>query len=223
MIPLKDKNPTSRIPVVNISIIVLNVTAFLYELSLGEELGNFFMQYGVVPYYFSEALVSGAYIPSLFVSPFSSMFLHGGIMHLGGNMLYLWIFGDNVEDKLGRGRYVLFYLLCGLTASIAHILIAPGSEVPTVGASGAISGVLGAYLLMFPRARVLTVIPIFFFLQVAELPALVVLGLWFVLQFFNGLAALGPETAGMGGVAWWAHIGGFVAGLLLVKPFRKFQ
>ncbi|MCI0706288.1 MAG: rhomboid family intramembrane serine protease [Ignavibacteriae bacterium] len=223
MIPLKDKNPTHRVPVVNISIIVLNVVAFLYELSLGPELESFFYVYGVVPNTVSTAFSEMSLNGGVLISLFSSMFLHGGFLHLGGNMLYLWVFGDNVEDKLGHGRYALFYILCGLGATVAHIVISPNSPIPTVGASGAISGVLGAYLLMFPRARVVTVIPIFFFLQVAELPALVVLGLWFVLQFFNGLASLGPETAGMGGVAWWAHIGGFVAGLGLVLPFRKFR
>jgi membrane associated rhomboid family serine protease len=223
MIPLRDKNPTHLVPVVNISIIVINIAFFLYELSLGPALDSFFQEYGVVPRLISSAFVNTSFGVSEFISLFSSMFLHGGFIHLGGNMLYLWIFGDNVEDKLGHGRYAVFYLLCGLTATASHIIISPNSSVPTVGASGAISGVLGAYLLMFPRARVITLIPIMFFLQVAELPALVVLGLWFVLQFFNGLAAIGPETAGMGGVAWWAHIGGFVTGLALVAPFRKFR
>ncbi|MFH0989766.1 MAG: rhomboid family intramembrane serine protease [bacterium] len=169
MIPLKDRNPTRRIPFV------------------------------------------------------SSLFLHGGWLHLGGNMLYLWIFGDNVEDKLGHGRFIVFYLLTGFSASVLHIVIDPGSAIPTIGASGAISGVLGAYLLLFPGVRVLTVIPIFIFLQFVELPALVILGFWFVMQFFNGILSLGFETSGMGGVAWWAHIGGFAAGLILVMPFRKYQ
>ena len=151
------------------------------------------------------------------------MFLHGGWLHLGGNMLYLWIFGDNVEDKLGHIRYLAFYIVCGLAASILHVFVDSTSIVPTVGASGAIAGVLGAYLLLFPRARVVTLIPIFVFIQVAELPALLVLGFWFVMQFFNGLMSLGYQTAGMGGVAWWAHIGGFVAGLALVIPLRKFR
>ena len=223
MIPIKDNNPTHLIPVVNISIIVANVLFFVYELSLGPELDAFFYEYGVVPRFISTAFVNMSFGAGEFISLFSSMFLHGGFLHLGGNMLYLWIFGDNVEDKLGHGRYALFYLLCGLTATFAHIILSPNSAIPTVGASGAISGVLGAYLLMFPRARVVTIIPILFFIQVAELPALVVLGLWFILQFFNGLASLGPETAGMGGVAWWAHIGGFIAGFIFVLPFRKFR
>jgi membrane associated rhomboid family serine protease len=136
-------------------------------------------------------------------------------------MLYLWIFGDNIEDKLGHGRYFAFYVLCGLAAGALHVFIDPMSGIPTVGASGAISGVLGAYLLLFPRARVLTVIPVFVFIQLAELPAVIVLGFWFVIQFFNGLVSFGYETGGMGGVAWWAHIGGFLAGLVLILPFRK--
>lgn len=223
MIPLRDKNPTDRVPFVNISIIVLNVAAFVYELSLGPRLEVFFFQFGLVPQSFLASINSYEIITNSFTPLFTSMFLHGGWMHLGGNMLYLWIFGDNVEDKIGHGRYLLFYLLCGIAASFLHVLIDPTSTIPTVGASGAISGILGAYLIMFPRARVVTVIPIFVFLHVAELPALFVLGFWFVIQFFNGLLSLGYQTAGMGGVAWWAHIGGFVAGLVLVIPFRKFK
>jgi len=223
VIPLKDKNPTQRVPVVNIALIVANIAVFLYEVSLGPRIEQFFLTFGVVPSDIVESLTSGQ-IRLGAVSPFfTSMFLHGGWLHLAGNMLYLWVFGDNVEDKLGHGRYLVFYLVCGLAASLLHVFIAPSSSMPTVGASGAISGVLGAYLLMFPRARVLTVIPIFFFLQFAELPALVVLGFWFVMQFFNGLISLGYETGGMGGVAWWAHVGGFVAGLILILPFRKYR
>lgn len=223
MIPLRDKNPTHRVPIVNLGIIVVNVVVFLYELSLSErELERFFLQFGVVPHALTTALYSFDFGVGTILPLFSSMFLHGGWLHLGGNMLYLWVFGDNVEDKLGHGRYALFYVLTGLAASCVHVIIDPMSKIPTVGASGAISGILGAYLIMFPGARVVTLIPVFMFLQVAELPALVVLGLWFVLQFFNGIASLGYDTAGMGGVAWWAHIGGFVAGLIFVKPFRKF-
>ena len=223
MIPLRDKNPTQKTPVVNIMLIVLNAALFLYQVSLGPAVEQFFFEFGVVPH----DVVSALSDPSTYIEGilpfFSSMFLHGGWLHLGGNMLYLWIFGDNVEDKLGHGRYILFYLLCGLVAGVAHVVIDVHSEIPTVGASGAISGVLGAYLVMFPKARVVTVIPLFIFLQIAELPALVVLGFWFVMQFFNGLVSLGFETGGMGGVAWWAHIGGFLTGLALVVPFRKFQ
>lgn len=223
MIPLKDKNPTRTVPVVNVTLILINIGVFLYEVSLGKELGHFIDQFGLipartVPSFTQLQLSAGAIVPI-----FSSLFIHGGWLHLGGNMLYLWIFGDNVEDKLGHTRYLAFYLICGSAASALHMVIDPMSPVPTVGASGAISGVLGAYLLMFPRARVVTVIPIFIFLQIAELPALLVLGFWFVMQFFNGLISLGYETAGMGGVAWWAHVGGFISGLVLVRPFRLFR
>jgi len=223
LIPLRDINPTHRLPVINVAVIVVNVAAFLYEFSLGPQLEELFATYAVVPRNVVSAIGGQPFHFAPILSLFTSMFLHGGFLHLGGNMLYLWIFGDNVEDKLGHGRYLLFYLLSGLIASIVHIVVDPTSTVPTVGASGAISGILAAYLFMFPRARVVTVIPIFVFLQVAELPALIVLGMWFVLQFFNGFISLGYETAGMGGVAWWAHIGGFVAGLVLVIPFRKFR
>jgi hypothetical protein len=223
VIPLRDINPTRRLPVVNVAIIVANVAAFLYEVSLGPRLDAFFATYAVIPYNITALFAGPAFHVTPLASLFTSMFLHGGWLHLGGNMLYLWIFGDNVEDKMGHTRYLVFYILCGLAASIVHIIVDPLSVMPTVGASGAISGVLAAYLLMFPRARVVTVIPILVFLQVAELPALIVLGMWFVLQFFNGLVSLGYETAGMGGVAWWAHIGGFVTGFVLVIPFRKFQ
>lgn len=223
MIPLKDKNPTHRTPIVNIAIIVANVAAFVYEVSLGPQLESFFFQYGVVPRVFLDSLDSFEIVPGSIIPLFTSMFLHGGWLHLGGNMLYLWIFGDNVEDKLGHGRYFLFYICCGIAASLLHIILDPTSTIPTVGASGAISGILGGYLLMFPGARVVTVIPVFMFMQVAELPALLVLGFWFIIQFFNGLLSLGYHTAGMGGVAWWAHIGGFIAGLILTVPFRKFR
>lgn len=223
MIPLKDTNPTRRVPVVNIAFIIVNIAVFLYQVSLGRGLEGFLYTFGVVPDTFVTSVYAFQISPEVIFPLFSSMFLHGGWLHLGGNMLYLWVFGDNVEDKLGHVRYFVFYLLCGLAAWTAHIIIDPHSTIPTIGASGAISGVLGAYLLMFPGARVLTLIPIFIFLQFTELPALVVLGFWFVMQFFNGLISLGYQTGGMGGVAWWAHIGGFIAGLVLVFPFKKFR
>ena len=219
MIPLRDINPTRTAPLVNVAIIVVNVAAFLYEVSLGQHLELLFSEYAVIPQHIVASL-SNFHVNAL-ASLFTSMFLHGGWLHLGGNMLYLWIFGDNVEEKMGHGRYLIFYLLCGLTATAVHIVVDPASTMPTVGASGAISGVLAAYLFMFPKAKGVTLIPIFVFLQVAELPAIVVLGMWFILQFFNGLISLGFETAGMGGVAWWAHIGGFAAGAILFLPFKK--
>jgi len=220
MIPLRDRNPTRRTPVINIAIIIINVVVFLFQLSLGKEAESLYYQLGVIPRdvvaHFRNMELTSAIIPM-----FTSMFMHAGWLHLGGNMLYLWIFGDNVEDRVGRFRYVVFYLVCGLAATSAHILIDPSSEIPTVGASGAISGVLAAYLLMFPKARVVTIIPVFLFLQVAELPALIVLGFWFVMQFFSGVVSLGSDSIAAGGVAWWAHIGGFVAGVALVRPFWK--
>jgi membrane associated rhomboid family serine protease len=157
-------------------------------------------------------------VPAL-ATPFTSMFMHAGLMHLVGNMLYLWIFGDNVEDRMGHVKYAVFYVLCGVGAAAAHTAIDPTSQVPTVGASGAIAGVLGAYLLAFPRAQVSTLVPLGFFITVARLPALIVLGFWFVLQFISGLGSLSMRQ--MGGVAWWAHIGGFVVGMALLFVFQK--
>ena len=222
MIPLKDRNPTRRFPFVTILLIAANILIFLYELSLGPRLEGFMARYSVIPVSIVQALTSGLSNPRALITLFTSLFIHGGWLHVGGNMLYLWIFGDNVEDKLGHFRYFIFYIICGLAASALHIYFAPASTMPTIGASGAISGVLGAYLLMFPRARVLTLIPIFIFIKLAELPAYLILIFWFILQFFNGVLSLGNEAAGMGGVAWWAHVGGFLTGLILVFPFRKY-
>jgi membrane associated rhomboid family serine protease len=223
MIPLKDKNPTRLFPYVNLALIAANILVFLYEVSQGPELSLIFDRFAVIPVNVVTAL-SGR---GIFVQPlqalFTSMFLHGGWLHLGGNMLYLWVFGDNIEDKLGHLRYLVFYLIAGVFASAAYIYFDPHSSIPSVGASGAISGVLGAYILLFPKARIVTLIPIFIFLQFAELPAFIVIGLWFILQFFNGLASLGYQTAQSGGIAWWAHVGGFVAGMLLVFPLRKYR
>lgn len=223
MIPLKDRNPTRGIPFVTIALIAVNIVVFLYEISLGEGLELFFQHFGAVPRSVVSSLTPGRFLPGAVFPLLTSMFVHGGWLHLIGNMLYLWVFGDNVEEKLGRFRFLLFYVVCGLAASSLHVIVDPLSAIPMVGASGAISGVLGAYMVMFPRARVVTLIPIFVFLQVAELPALVVLGFWFVMQFFNGVLSLGYAAGGMGGVAWWAHIGGFICGLALVVPFRRFR
>jgi membrane associated rhomboid family serine protease len=223
MIPLRDKNPTQLVPFINVALIVANVAVFLYQVTSGEGVGLIFQRFAVIPADLSAMYTQG-HIQILTVGKlFTSMFLHGGWLHLGGNMLYLWVFGDNIEDKLGHTRYFLFYVICGVISTVAHVLIEPQTTIPMVGASGAISGVLGAYLVLFPKARVLTVIPIFVFLQFAELPAIVVLGLWFVLQFFNGLASIGFQTAGAGGVAWWAHVGGFIAGIILILPMRKYR
>ena len=187
------------------------MAAFIYELSLGPHLQGFIQQAAFVPARFVE---SGSLLGES-RSVMISMFLHGGWAHLLGNMLYLWIFGDNVEDRLGHLKYLVFYLGAGWVATLTHAAANPGSVIPSIGASGAIAGVLGAYLVMFPRARVVTLIPLGFFIRMAELPALLVLGFWFVLQIFNGAISIGAHTAQTAGVAWWAHIGGFVAGIVV--------
>lgn len=203
MIPLKDDNPRSAFPVLTITLIAVNILAFLLELQFGLE--YVVMKYGAIPI----EIVNGQDLETMF----TSMFLHGGFMHLAGNMLYLWIFGDNIESYLGRFKFILFYLICGLIAILAHIFMSGSSEVPMVGASGAISGILGAYLIKYPKAKVLVLIPIIFFITVRRIPALFVLGFWFIMQLFSGVVTIGGEG---GGVAFWAHIGGFVAGLGLI-------
>jgi membrane associated rhomboid family serine protease len=210
MIPIRDENPTHITPVVNYLLIALNVIAFIAQLTLGATDDAAVYQFALVPAELTRNLS-----PFNIATIFTSMFMHGGLAHIAGNMLYLWIFGDNVEDALGHGRYLFFYLLGGIVASGAHILTNPASQIPTVGASGAIAAVLGAYLILYPRSRVLTLIPLGFFLRLTMLPAIIVLGLWFVLQLFQGVLALGGPD--VGGIAFWAHIGGFVAGLVLAK------
>ena len=212
MLPLSDHNPSRTMPVVNIVLIAANVFMFFWELSLGPRLEPVLFDVAFIPARFWYAPIHPVNIIGVFVS----MFLHGGWLHLGGNMLYLWIFGDNIEDRLGHFRYLIFYVLCGIAATFAHAFFNPSSRMPAIGASGAIAGVLGAYLLLFPRAQVTTVIPIFFFITVREIPAVIVLGLWFVLQLFTGVASLGVAEARAGGVAYFAHIGGFVAGMALI-------
>jgi len=220
MIPLRDDNPTEITPIVTVATIVMCVLVFLYEISLPAQSNEVFVyMYGAIP-----AAVFG-YVqlpPELMSLPvygtlFSSMFLHGGWMHLIGNMLYLWIFGNNIEDVMGHGKFIVFYATCGVVAALSHGLIDPESTIPMIGASGAISGVLGAYLMLFPRARVLVFIPIGFFSQLIHVPAAVVLGLWFLMQVFSGGMSLGNEG---GGVAFFAHIGGFVAGMVLIGFFK---
>ncbi|MBW1992430.1 MAG: rhomboid family intramembrane serine protease [Deltaproteobacteria bacterium] len=213
MIPLRDSIPSSRPPVVNYTIIGLNVVIFLFEVSLGPHLQEFVAALGFIPARFLVHLRQGDLAASL-LPLFTSMFLHGGWFHLIANMWSLYIFGDNVEDTFGHGRFLVFYLTCGLLAAFAQLVSAPSSRVPMVGASGAIAGVMGAYFSLFPWARVLTLVPVFFFV-VIEIPAYVFLGLWFLFQFMSGTATIG--TAQVGGVAFWAHVGGFVAGFLLVR------
>jgi len=205
-----------------IGIISANVLAFFYELGLGPKLQSFLMVYGLVPVkvtYFGQ--IPGIELGDVVVPFFTSMFLHGGWFHLIGNMWFLWIFGDNIEDRLGHGCFLLFYLLCGIGASVAHIAFNPESGIPSIGASGAIAGVLGAYMISFPMARVVTLVPLFFFLEVLYLPAFLFLFYWFFIQLFNGTLAIALSTQTGGGVAWWAHVGGFITGVVLVLLFPK--
>lgn len=219
MIPLHDDNPTVITPYLTITFIVMCVLVFLWEVSLGKNMQQAVFSYGVIPavlFEHKQLHPDLAAVPA-WLTVFTSMFLHGGWMHLIGNMLYLWIFGNNIEDAMGHVRFVVFYLLCGIAAAMAQALPNPESAIPMIGASGAISGVLGAYLLLFPHARVLVAIPFGFYLHTVRLPAGWVLGFWFVLQLLNSAVASGGEK---GGVAWGAHIGGFVAGMALIPLFK---
>ncbi len=198
----------------NFGLIALNSAVFLYQLSLGEQLTDFVYAYGLIPFRFLHMVPRD---PAELLTPLSAMFLHGGWAHLLGNMLYLHIFGDNIEDRLGHGRYLLFYLACGVLSFLAQVAFQPHSMVPNVGASGAIAGLLGAYFLLFPRARVLTLLPLLFFFPLVEIPAFFFLGIWFLIQFLSGASTIGRTSALAGGVAWWAHIGGFLAGMLLLR------
>jgi membrane associated rhomboid family serine protease len=220
--PLKDNIPTRGFPAVNIWLIIVNVVCFAYEFKLGAGLDGFIQLYGFVPARFMAAQAENILDLPRFVPIFSSMFLHGGVLHLVSNMWMLWIFGDNIEDSMGHSRYLMFYLLCGTVSVLAQAVANPASPVPLVGASGAISGVLGAYFLLYPRARILTLVPVFFFFYMIELPAFIFLGLWMLLQVLQGYAYLmAAKGAAVGGVAWWAHVGGFAAGVLLINFFRE--
>ena len=225
VIPIRDLNKTRRTPIVTWGLIGANVLVFIATLSTGaEEAENLVMRFGVIP----DVLVHGAWSEprslggalGSWVTPFTSMFLHGGLLHLASNMLFLHVFGDNVEDVLGRVRFLLFYVLCGLGAVFGHVLVEPSGMVPMIGASGAISGVLAAYVTLFPHARIVTLIPIFIFIHFMEVPAGIFIVLWFVLQLVLGYLSLGVLEGG-GGVAWFAHIGGFLAGLIFIRLFYK--
>lgn len=210
MIPLRDVIPSRTTPVVTIGLIVVNVVVFLYELSLGDSLDQFIRVWGLVPAEFSLVTLA------------TSMFLHGGILHAAGNMLYLWIFGDNVEDRMGHGRFLAFYLLCGVAAAVGQTVTAPASFVPMVGASGAIAGVMGAYFVLYPRSRIVTLVPLFIFIEIIEVPAIAFLGIWFLMQFLSGVGSIATTASGSGGgIAFWAHTAGFVAGLVGVFVFRR--
>jgi membrane associated rhomboid family serine protease len=209
MIPLRDSQPSYSKPFVTIALIVVNVLAFLFEISLDPfSLNNLTATYGLVPSHFQLTALA------------TSMFLHGGWLHLLGNMWFLWIFGDNVEDILGHGKYLVFYLLCGIAAGLVHVIFNGGSRLPTIGASGAIAGVMGAYLVKFPHSRIVTLVPIVFFLTTIEIPAAVMMIFWFAIQFFNGVGSIGYSDPSQGGVAWFAHVGGFLAGMVLILALR---
>jgi len=221
MFPLKDNIPAKNFPYVNIGLIVINVIFFIYELSYGHEVDRIIFALGFVPARFLAHQSENWLNPAGFLPVFSSMFLHANLIHLLSNMWMLWIFGDNVEDCMGHGRYLLFFLLCGLASVGAQTISDPHSTIPMVGASGAISGVLGAYFLTYPHARILTLLPIVIFFYLIELPAYFFLGFWFVIQFLQGsLYSLNSEQIPGGGVAWWAHVGGFAAGVMLLWAFR---
>lgn len=209
MIPLRDTQPSHTKPFVTVALILLNAAIFLYQFSLDRYELNFFLShYGLIPARFEWADV------------LTGIFLHGGWMHLIGNMWFLWIYGDNVEDILGHAQYLVFYLLCGFAASFVHLAFNLESRVPTIGASGAIAGVMGAYIVKFPHSRITTLVPVFVFLTTMEIPAYIILAYWFVIQFFSGIGSLGHSQLSQGGVAWFAHIGGFVAGIVLILVMR---
>jgi membrane associated rhomboid family serine protease len=211
MIPLRDVIPSRTTPYVTFALIGLNTLVFIHQFSLGEAIEEFILYFGLIPAAFS------------WVAVLTSMFLHGGLLHFGGNMLYLWIFGDNVEDRMGHGRFVVFYLLCGTAAALAQTIVNPDSVVPMVGASGAIAGVMGAYFVLYPRSRIVTLLPLFFFFQIIEIPAIFFLGFWFLLQLLSGVGSVATATGGEpgGGIAFWAHAAGFLAGLSGVLVFRR--
>ena len=211
MIPLRDVIPSRTTPYVTFLLIAINALVFLFQLTLGTRVEEFILYFGLVPAAFS------------WVAVVTSMFLHGGLLHFGGNMLYLWIFGDNVEDRMGHGRFVVFYLLCGTAAALGQTIAAPDSVVPMVGASGAIAGVMGAYFVLYPRSRIVTLLPIFIFFHIVEVPAIFFLGFWFLLQLLSGVGSIATATGGepAGGIAFWAHAAGFIAGLSGVLVFRR--
>lgn len=222
LLPLYDENPTNSFPLFNFFLIAVNVLIFFWEISIGPQaLQQVIANYGFVPKNLTDAVTAGRLMDPAYITIFTSMFLHGGFVHIFGNMLYLWIFGNNVEDRFGHIRYLLFYIFAGIAGVLGQTLIDPYSTIPGIGASGAIAGVLGGYLLMFPKARVVTIIPIFFFLQLIRLPAVIVLGFWIFVQFISGVASITQAPQQVGGVAWFAHIGGFLGGVLLTLLLPK--
>jgi membrane associated rhomboid family serine protease len=221
MIPLKDENPSSTVPFVNLFLIAVNICVFVYlNFFSSGETNQYFLQLGFIPYELNHFTDIGPKnLVPLPLTIFTSMFIHGGWIHLLSNLLYLWIFGDNVEDLLGHAKYLLFYLICGMAATGVHFIINPASNVPTVGASGAIAGVLGAYLFLFPKARVKTLLILFIFIKIISIPAIILLVAWIAIQIFSAYIEYGLKTNG--GIAWFAHIGGFTAGFVMIILLQK--
>ncbi len=220
MIPLKDENPSRTVPVVNIFLIVINIVVFIYMNTVAPlPVRSIILKLGFIPYELSHYVdVNPQNLVPIPLTIFTAMFMHGGWLHLLSNMLYLWIFGDNIEDKLGHVKYLLFYLTCGIAATLVHGLINFNSRIPTLGASGAIAGVLGAYLLLFPKARIKTLLFFGIFFQIIHIPAMLILGYWILIQILSAYAEYGTKTGA--GIAWFAHIGGFVAGLVLIVALK---
>lgn len=218
MIPLRDENPTRSLSFMTVILILINSIIYIYELSLGNLLEIVTQQFAIIPYNFINY-----FDYSQFLTLFTAMFLHGDLLHLLGNMLYLWVFGNNVEDVLGHFKFLLFYLLCGIFSSIVHILINPQSTIPTLGASGAISGVLGAYFILFPHARIIALFPWFYYFRIVKVSAFYFLGFWIFIQILSGLFSLGIRYSLKGGIAWFAHIGGFFGGVLFLPLFIRFR
>ncbi len=213
MIPFKDNNPTERFPLVTIGLILINIIVFLWQVFSPFDQRTIMMNYGAVPANILSLEKIQELRPAMTV--FTSMFLHGGILHIAGNMLYLWVFGNNIEDKVGHIKFLFFYLMCGITAAYSQAVMSADSTIPMAGASGAVAGVLGAYVLLFPRAKVHTLIFLGFYIDIVKLPALIVIGFWAIIQFINGI--ISRSVAVSGGVAWFAHLGGFLTGLIMIK------
>ncbi len=221
MIPLTDENPTDTIPIVNILLIITNISVFIYQnyfVPGGAQ--PLFLKLGFIPYELSHLVdINPKNLVPFPLTIFTAMFMHGGWLHLLSNMLYLWIFGDNIEDILGHVKYLVFYMLCGIAATLVHGFINIDSQIPTIGASGAIAGILGAYMLLYPRARIKTLLIIIFFVKIVYIPAIIILGFWILIQVISGFTEYGLRTGS--GIAWFAHIGGFIAGMALIAVIKK--
>ena len=220
MFPIYDDIPTKKFPLITVVIIIINAVVFIYQTSLGDGHNAFVYYMGLIPYEISHNIEIMKNGPSLIYSAiFTSMFIHGGFIHIAGNMLFLWIFGNNVEDYMGRINFIIFYFICGIASALTQISTDLNSTIPIIGASGAIAGVLGAYLVLYPKAKVNTVIIFGFFIRVIKIPAVIVLSFWIIYQFLYGISSLG-KNSGEGGTAWFAHIGGFLMGFLLIKLYN---